>query len=205
MPAENLNKLQSIRLMPDHIADKLREAILRGRLQPGEHLKEALIAQQLGVSTGPVREAFRLLEREGLIDSLPHRGKFVHALSEREISDLYRVRDALDSLAYDMINEQGGLSEEALRQLQRDIDEVRAAAEAKDPYLTAELDLRFHDHIYELTGSKVLQDVWQALRTRLHVHFHWRLTIMPTGGPPAHEAHAATLKKLRRKDSDSAT
>ena len=205
MPTENLNKLQSIRLMPDRVADELREGILRGSLQPGEHLREALIAQQLGVSNGPVREAFHLLEREGLIDSLPHRGRFVHAFSEREISDLYRVRDALDFLAYDMINEQGGLSEESLRQLQEDIDDVRAAAKANDLYLTAELDLRFHDHIHQLTGSDILLGIWQTLRTRLHVHFHWRLTIMLEDGGAAHKAHAATLKELRRKGADSAT
>ena len=199
MPTENLNKLQGRRLIPDRIADELREGILRGHLQPGEHLREALIAQHLGVSNGPVREAFHLLEREGLVDSLPHRGRFVHVFSDREISDLYRVREALDSLAYDMINEQGGLSEEALNQLQGDIDEVRAAAEAEDLYLTAELDLRFHDHIHQLTGSDILLGVWQTLRSRLHVHFHWRLTIRHDDPRAAHKMHAETLKRLLQR------
>jgi DNA-binding GntR family transcriptional regulator len=202
MPEQGLNKLEGVRLLPERIADELREAILRGRVQPGEHLREAAIAEQLGVSAAPIREAFHLLEREGLIDTLPHRGKFVRAFSERESNDLNRVRVALDTLAYEMINEQGGLAAEAQQLLEQDIADVRAASEAKNLYLVAELDLRFHDHIHQLTGSAALQGVWQTLRTRLHLFFHWRLTVAPDGGGlPAYEAHRIALDKLRKRDA----
>lgn len=200
MSQRSLNKLQSVRLMPERIADELREAILRGRIQPGDHLREVTIAEQLGASTVPVREAFHLLEREGLIYTLPHRGKFVRAFSPRETKDLYRVRDSLDALACAMITEQGGLSPEACQRLQQDIEDVRAAIEAQDLYLTAELDLRFHDHIHEEAGSEILQGVWQTLRTRLHVLFHLRLMTPDSGSPSAYEAHTALLNQLPKRN-----
>jgi DNA-binding GntR family transcriptional regulator len=201
--AQMLDKLESVGLLPERIADNLREAIIRGTYQPGERLTEAAIADQLGVSTIPVREAFHLLEREGLMSSVPRRGKFVRAFAERHTADSDRVCDALDNVAYAMIREQGGLSASAQQQLQQDIDALPAAMESGDLFQASEMDLQFHDHIYAATGSEVLQDMWAALRTRLFVLYHWRFAV-DTGDPIADtiRLHKAILSDLLKHCED---
>jgi DNA-binding GntR family transcriptional regulator len=82
-----------------HVADALREEIERGLLAPGERLVEMALARRFEVSQGPVREALRLLEREGLVDHRPRRGVYVRVLSARDIEEVYSLRAAIEGLA----------------------------------------------------------------------------------------------------------
>ena len=199
MPEQILSALRDERLLPDRVADELREAIIQGRLQPGDRLREANIAEQLGVSTAPVREAFLRLEREGLIYNLPRRGKYVCAFSDRAVQDIQRVRQSLDTLAYAMIREQGGLSDDTQRRLQQDIDELRLAIESGDFPRSAELDFRFHDHVYAEARSEVLREMWEVLRTRLRALYYRRAAVeRHRATVDAIQNHTAILSDLRR-------
>jgi DNA-binding GntR family transcriptional regulator len=82
-----------------HAAESIRRAILTGELSPGERIREEDLAQRLGVSRAPVREAIRALEQEGLIRSEPHRASYITALDEEEIEHLYRVRAEVEAIA----------------------------------------------------------------------------------------------------------
>jgi DNA-binding GntR family transcriptional regulator len=191
-------------LLSDRIADRLREAIIRGKLKPGDRLKEAEVASQLGVSTIPVREAFGQLEREGLITSQPHRGKFVRALTEQDLYDLFRLRVSLESIAYEMIHEDGGVGAKALDALACNLKEERQALEAGDLARAAKLDLAFHDLIYQEAGSDLLIELWQVLRARLNVFFYWRWRTRAS--PTALVAwidHEHILESLRQNDLDA--
>jgi DNA-binding GntR family transcriptional regulator len=191
-------------LLPDRIADQLREAIIRGVLKPGDQLKEAEIASQLGVSTIPVREAFGQLEREGLIIHQPRRGKFVRALTERDLHDLNRLRATLERAAYEMIYESGGLSAKALDALACSVQEQRRASDAGELARVARLDVAFHDRIYQEAGSDLLVELWQVLRARLSVLFYWPLRTRAS--PPRFPwwlEHERILQALRQNDLDA--
>jgi DNA-binding GntR family transcriptional regulator len=188
-------------LLSDRIADQLREAIIRGELKPGDRLKEAEVASQLGVSTIPVREAFGQLEREGLITNLPRRGKFVRALTERDLQDLNRLRALLEQAAYEMICESGGLGAEALDALACTVEAQRQASEAGDMAGVARLDLDFHDRVYDEAGSDLLVELWQVLRARLNVLFYWPLrTQVGFTAFPWWVEHERILEALRQND-----
>ena len=191
-------------LLSDRIADQLREAIIHGELKPGDRLKEAEIASRFGVSTIPVREAFGQLEREGLITHQPRRGKFVRALTEQDLHGLYRLRASLESVAYEMICERGGLDAKALDALARSVEEERQALEAGDEARAARLDLTFHDRIYHEAGSDLLIELWQVLRARLNVVFYWRgRTRASSTEFNASAEHEYILEALRRNDLET--
>jgi len=191
-------------LLSDRIADQLREAIIRGRLKPGDRLKEAEVALQLGVSTIPVREAFGQLEREGLITNQPRHGKFVRALTEQDLYDLFRLRAALESIAYEMIHENGGSGAKVLGALARNLEEERQAIEAGQLARAAKLDLVFHDLIYQDAGSDLLFELWQVLRARLNVFFYWQWRARASPGAlKAWVDHNHILNALRQDDLDA--
>jgi DNA-binding GntR family transcriptional regulator len=191
-------------LLSDRIADQLRKAIIHREFKPGDRLKEAEVASQLGVSTIPVREAFGQLEREGLITNLPRRGKFVRALTERDLHDLNRLRALLEQAAYEMICESGGLGTEALEALACGVEAQRQASEAGDRAGVARLDLAFHDRVYREAGSDLLVELWQVLRARLSVLFYWPLrTQADLPEFPWWVEHERILEALRQNDLDA--
>ncbi len=99
---ENLTKLNLDNYKPlrDVVFENLREAILEGKLKPGQRLMEVQLAEQLGVSRTPVREAIRKLELEGLVVMLPRKGAYVANMSLKDIMDVLEVRASLEGLAY---------------------------------------------------------------------------------------------------------
>jgi len=199
-----LNDMAPSSLLSDRIADQLREAIIRGAFKPGDRLKEADVAAQLGVSTIPVREAFGQLEREGLVTNHPRRGKSVRALTEQDLYDLFRLRASLESIAYEMIHENGGLSAKVLDALAVNLKEERQALDSAELGQAAKLDLAFHDLIYREAGSDLLIELWQVLRARLNVFFYWRWRARSS--PTALKAwidHEQILEALCQNDSDA--
>ena len=91
-----LAPLTAPRSLAEDAADRIREQILSGGFSQGEHLVEAKIAEQLAISRGPVREAFKLLRSEGLLNEEPRRGTFVVSLSTDDVRDIYGLRAALE-------------------------------------------------------------------------------------------------------------
>ena len=98
-----LQPLQAPRSLAEDAADRIREQILAGGFRQGEHLVEAKIAEQLNISRGPVREAFKLLRAEGLLNEEPRRGTFVVSLSADDVREIYGLRAALEGRAARLI------------------------------------------------------------------------------------------------------
>jgi GntR family transcriptional regulator of gluconate operon len=94
-----LAPLTAPRSLAEDAADRIREQILSGGFGQGEHLVEAKIAEQLAISRGPVREAFKLLRAEGLLKEEPRRGTFVVSMSADDVRDIYGLRAALEGRA----------------------------------------------------------------------------------------------------------
>ena len=140
------------------VASALREAIASGQYARGERLIEADLAQAYGVSRGPIRDAFRILQLEGLVDS-QQRGVTVIGIDEDAISEIYSLRGAIEGLAVRLAV--GRADEAGVKQLSRHVDDMQAAAEVNDPAAFAQADIAFHNAICLLSGHKRLTDVWQ--------------------------------------------
>lgn len=133
---------------------KLREAILNGSYQENDELKEAAIAEELGVSRTPVREAFRQLELEGLIRIVPNKGAYVTGISASDVADIYEIRSLLEGLCARWATEK--ITKEKIEELEEIIllSEFHLSKEHYDQLI--ELDNRFHLHLYEACESKML-------------------------------------------------
>ena len=132
----------------------LRQAILKGELAPGERLMEIRLANMLGVSRTPIREAIRKLELEGLVNMIPRRGAEVAGISEKSLRDVLEVRRSLEELAMDLAVQR--MNEEQMKLLEDAQAEFVEALGTNDLILIAQADENFHDMIYGGTGKDKL-------------------------------------------------
>lgn len=132
----------------------LRKAILTGKLKPGERLMEIPLADQLGVSRTPVREAIHKLELEGLVTMIPRRGAQVAQISEKGLKDVLEVRRALDTFCAELACER--MSDEEMERLKAACKAFENATKTKDTTVIAKADVAFHDIIIKSTGNERL-------------------------------------------------
>ena len=144
-------------------ADAIRGLIAVGQVAGGERLVESRLAEQLGVSRGPVRDALRLLTAEGLVRDEPRRGTFVVRLTEQDVIDIYDLRIAVETAAVRLILRRD--DQERFAVLRHAIEDMRAVS--RDAPLAAEADLRFHGAVCEVSGNSRLCDVHHRYATEL--------------------------------------
>lgn len=149
------------RALSRRIVDQLKRVIIAGELRPGDRVLETELAEQLGVSRGPVREAFRQLEQEGLLVSYPHRGTFVATVPEDEIEEVYALRAHLEGYAARRVVIER--RDEALAVLGDLLEQMLEAAAARDLPAVADIDLQFHDTLLELSGYQGLHRIWRSM------------------------------------------
>lgn len=161
-----LGRLQQ-RTTPDTVADRLREAILKGSLPAGSQLLETRIASELGISRAPLREALRRLEEEGLVVKIPFRGAYVAEVSRRSIEEIAVLRSVLEPWAI----EQGlqTLQGEQLPQLRVLVSRLAAASRTRDVAESVSADLAFHRTIYESVGNEALASLWHGWENQLRL------------------------------------
>jgi GntR family transcriptional regulator of gluconate operon len=141
----------------EQVGAALRDLIIRGDLAAGTHLVEDALAAEYDVSRGPIRDALRQLEGEGLVESR-RRGIFVVGISLRDIEDLYSLRDAIEELALRLAMQRA--TPEQWREGSRMVDAMRSAADRRDETAFAQADIEFHALLYRLSGHRRLVDVW---------------------------------------------
>lgn len=159
----NMNAYLPLR---DVVFQTLREAILRGELKPGERLMELQLAAQLGVSRTPIREAIRMLEKEGLAVTMPRKGAEVAKMTLKGMEDVLEIREALDILACQLACDR--ISDELLVTLEEKKKAFEASLETKDVKVIADADISFHDVIYEATGNPKLIALLSNLREQIY-------------------------------------
>ncbi len=151
--------------LADQIRQSVREQILSGELAPGERLTEQGVAEDMGTSAGPVREAFARLSTEGLLISLPHRGTFVSSVSTDEARAAYQVRAILEPFAAEcFISRMDGSDEQALTQL---LGDYAAAAAGGDYAAMIPIDMRFHGYLFANSGNPTLAVIWPQLEATI--------------------------------------
>ena len=138
----------------DVVFNTLRQAILRGELKPGERLMEIQLANKLGVSRTPIREAIRKLELEGLVLMIPRKGAEVAEITEKSLRDVLEVRRALEELAVRLACDK--ISEEKIQELKEAAEYFRSTLKSGDITKIAEADVKFHDVIYLATDNQKL-------------------------------------------------
>jgi DNA-binding GntR family transcriptional regulator len=183
-------------VLREEVKNVLLERILSGHYAPGERLVEIRIAQELGVSQAPVREALRDLESVRLVESIPFRGSRVRAISDAELIEVYPIRGALEEVA----------ARAAAKRLKGDVSaleaEVKAMAASRDLREQVEHDVRFHQLIVEASGNSRLIEIWKSLQ----VETRTAITAMRTGLTPkeAADLHRPLLDALERGDGRTA-
>jgi DNA-binding GntR family transcriptional regulator len=165
-----INKLSGLRLqnyqpLRDVVFEHLRNAILNGDLRPSERLMEVQIAEQLGVSRTPVREAIRKLELEGLVVMIARKGAYVADVSVKDILDVLEVRSVLEGLAASLAAER--MTEEELEELEMISYNFKKCLEDKDTEGMIEKDMQFHDRIIRSTRNHKLIQIAQGLQEQV--------------------------------------
>lgn len=150
----------------DVVFQTLRQAILKGELEPGERLMEIHLAQKLGVSRTPVREAIRKLELEGLVIMIPRKGAIVADITLSDLEDVLEVRLALEELAVRQAAR--NYTPEQMERLKQASDHFRRILDGADVIAYAETDESFHAIIYEMTGNKKLVQILNNLREQMY-------------------------------------
>ena len=160
----NMNEYLPLR---DVVFNTLRQAILRGELKPGERLMEVQLANKLGVSRTPIREAIRKLELEGRVLMIPRKGAEVADITEKSLMDVLEVRKALEELAVQLCCDK--ITGKEIEELHRAADDFRRILKTSDDVTEiAEADVRFHDIIYLATGNQKLIQILNNLREQMY-------------------------------------
>ena len=173
-------KLDSYKPLREVVYETLREAIRTGALSPGERLMEIQLAEELGVSRTPVREAIRKLELERFVVMLPRRGTYVANLSLKDINEVFEIRAALDGLAAGLAAER--ITEEELEQMERLLVEIADHIERHDNQKIVEVDEAFHDILYRASRNERLVGIICNLREQftrfrsVSIYYPGRLT-----------------------------
>lgn len=156
----------------DRVADILRESIVLGKIRPGENLREPDLATSMGVSRGPVREALAQLAREGLVIQRRHHSAQAAQWSISDIEEIYTLRLALEELASQRAAEL--ITEAQIEEIDDVLLQMNRLQRDYSPREAAELDLRFHDIIYESAAHSRLLQTWHQLRGQVFAFLYSR-------------------------------
>lgn len=185
----------------DVVFNTLRRAILKGELKPGERLMEIALAERLGVSRTPIREAMRKLELEGLVVMIPRRGAQVANITEKDLNDVLEVRIALEKMAIEKACQL--ITEEELAELEKAAKDFAKAIDEENVVMLAETDVIFHDIIYKASGNVRLNQVLNNLREQIYRYRVEYLKDEATRNDLIKE-HEMICNALRARDAEKA-
>lgn len=151
--------------MAQDVADRIRDAILAGEIEPGTRLNEVEMAASLSVSRGPVRDAIILLRQEGLLQGDWHRGSRVTVFTHKDLEEIYSLRYVIELLAVQRLIE--GRTDRDLEILQARAEDIERIAAKGDRGEMLQADIAFHDAIYACAGHDRLEQVWLGLRSQI--------------------------------------
>jgi len=187
----------------EDVAERLREAILHGELSPGQHLREEELGERLQVSRGPVRDAFVLLEREGLVSSSRHRGVSVVELTRNDLYEVYTLRSALEPLAITLAIQRATATD--LAEVDRSLAEMPAGFSRRITERDAAmLDVQFHDSIYQAAHHQRLSSAWEQIRLPAYWFLLSRNVASPDWREGTVKGHAEILRVIRTGDETAA-
>lgn len=182
------------------VARYIRDAIMRGQFSPGQSLPEVWLAEQLQTSRGTIREAFRTLAEQGLVEIVPHRGSFVATLTPRKAQEIYTLRAELESYAVRLVMERGGYSSDALVELRLALEQLRVDPADADQFELADADMRFHELLTRASDHQLLLEVLDGLRLQMR-QFIVYTKLMGSDEEPEYETHGRLVRAVESGDA----
>lgn len=195
----NMNEFLPLR---DVVFNTLRQAILTGELKPGERLMEIHLANRLGVSRTPIREAIRKLELEGLVTMIPRRGAEVAQITEKSMKDVLEVRRAMDALCVELACDR--ISREDTEKLKKACENFEAAVETGDVKKIAQADVALHDIIVQATGNKRLIQLVNNLSEQMY-RYRFEYIKDFSQHERLEEEHRIIYESIVKKDKETAS
>jgi len=195
-------KMDAFLPLRDVVFNTLRQAILTGELEPGERLMEIHLANKLGVSRTPIREAIRKLELEGLVTMVPRRGAEVAQITEKSMNDVLEVRRALDALCVELACDR--ISRQELEQLKKACDGFEEAVKTKDIKKIAQADVELHNIIVRATGNQRLIQLVNNLSEQM---YRYRFEYIKDSSQHERlvEEHRVIYQSIMQKDKETAS
>ena len=185
----------------DVVFNTLRQAILTGELKPGERLMEIHLADKLGVSRTPIREAIRKLELEGLVTMIPRRGAEVAQITEKSMNDVLEVRRALDAFCVELACDR--ITEEGLTALRDACGQFETAVKTKDTKKIAHADVALHDIIVQATGNQRLIQLVHNLSEQMY-RYRFEYIKDTSQHEMLVEEHRIIYESILKKDKETA-
>lgn len=158
-------KLDAYKPLREVVCEVLRAAIQTGALPPGERLMEIPLAEELGVSRTPIREAIRKLEQEGFVVMMPRRGTYVADITLKDITQVFEIRSALEELAAGLAAER--ITSDEIEELERQLVSINECMETNTLDHVVEADIAFHEVLYNASRNQRLADIIHNLRTQI--------------------------------------
>ncbi len=203
MPEKRLQPvdLNSYKPLRELVLEAIRAAIINGTLQPRERLMEIQMAEELGVSRTPIREALRKLELEGFIVMVPRKGAYVADLSFKDIADVFEIRIALEGLAAGLAAER--ITDDELEEMERLIVGKQEAITSGDIDKLVEVDTKFHEMLYKTSRNERLAAIISNLREQIQ---RFRLTSLsfPGRNKESLQEHKQLIEAIQARDNQLA-
>jgi len=184
----------------DQVVDHVYQLLLEGQLSPGDQLKETLLAEQMGISRAPIREAMKELIINGLVDYRPQVGNFIPVFSPKQIIDSYATRGVLEG--YAVMETSAQFSAEEIEKLGNLVDQMESYANKKNRKMVIEVGGEFHDLLISKNNNVQLLEYTDRLSLKLHILFfkYWVKLYSPA---EIGRRHREVVESVKSRDSDS--
>ncbi len=189
--------LDSYKPLREIVFETLRDAIINQTLEPGERLMEIQLAEEMGVSRTPVREAIRKLELEGLVIMVPRKGAYVAGISVKDIHEVFEVRASLEGLAASLAAQR--ITPEELDEMEKSLFLEAGELEGNNLRSIVEIDTTFHDLLYKAARNEKLFQMVNNLQEQLQ-RFRSASLARPGRSKTALEEHRKILEALALRD-----
>ncbi|MCK8059299.1 MULTISPECIES: GntR family transcriptional regulator [unclassified Fusibacter] len=203
MQTKGLGKLslKDYKPLGDVVFEYLRDAILTGKLKPGERLMEIQLAEKLGVSRTPVREAMKKLEQENFIEMVPRKGAYVKDIHAKDMLDVLEIRALLEGFA--AFQAASAMSDKDIRDMEKLTEKFEKAILLEDKEGMIETDNKFHDIIYKSTKNDKLKEIIKGLQDQFH---RFRIIYFSEFDDYGNisEGHKEILEAIKLKDGEKA-
>ena len=194
-------RLDNYKPLRELVFESLREAIIEGRLKPGERLMEMQLADEMGVSRTPVREAIRKLELEGFVVMIPRKGAYVSGISVKDIVEVFEVRAALEAMAAGLAAER--ITDIELEELERALVQITEVSDKDDFEAIVETDTNFHDLIYRACRNERLVQIITHLKEQIQ-RFRTTSLAQPGRLRDAQSEHRSIVEAISERNVEMA-
>jgi DNA-binding GntR family transcriptional regulator len=194
-------RLDNYKPLREMVFESLREAIIQGRLKPGERMMEIQLADEMGVSRTPIREAIRKLELEGFVVMVPRKGAYVSGISVKDIVDVFEVRAALEALAAGLAAER--ITPDEQEELERSLVAISEVSSKADINAIVETDTNFHELIYKASRNERLFQIVIHLKEQIQ-RFRTTSLSQPGRSKDALEEHRKMVEAISDRNVELA-